>query len=124
MKNYYYVGGYYGSCNEDNILEELKKNGPLVVSMKLHPAFFSYSRGIFSYGSKKLLQNKEWQEVTHSVLLIGYGIDNGVEYWQIMNSWGDFWGENGFAKIKKGDNIMSIGSIGEAAEIELKEINA
>ena len=87
VKDYYYVGGYYGATTENNILEELEKNGPVVVSIKTHPSFYNYSEGIFSIANKNSLENKEWQEVNHSVLLIGYGIDNGVEYWKIMNNY-------------------------------------
>ena len=123
VKDYYYVGGYYGATTENNILEELEKNGPVVVSIKTHPSFYNYSEGIFSIANKNSLENKEWQEVNHSVLLIGYGIDNGVEYWKIMNSWGERWGRLGCAKIKKGENIMSIGSIAEAADIELIDLS-
>ena len=61
-------------------------------------------------------------QTNHSVLLVGYGVDNGVEYWHVMNSWSTKWGDKGFVKIKKGDNIMSIGSMGEAATVEINEI--
>ena len=122
VTDYYYVGGYYGGSNEDNMLEELKKNGPFVVSMKVSVEFYSYHSGIFTKAKMINKKKKEWQNVNHSVLLVGYGVDNGVEYWHVMDSWSTKWGDKGFVKIKKGDNIMSIGSMGEAATVEINEI--
>jgi len=34
------------------------------------------------------------------VLLVGFD----KEFWIIKNSWGDAWGENGFIRIKMGNN--------------------
>lgn len=40
-----------------------------------------------------------------TVRVIGWGINgNGVRYWLAANSWGTSWGENGFFKIRRGDN--------------------
>lgn len=38
----------------------------------------------------------------HSVKIIGWGSENGVNYWIAANSWGNAWGENGYFKIKVG----------------------
>lgn len=57
-----------------------------------------YFRGIID--SKKCLDGK----VTHAVLGVGYGVDRSqagepVEYVIIKNSYGKYWGENGYARI-------------------------
>lgn len=46
----------------------------------------------------------------HGVAVLGYGLLNGKEYWQIQNSWSRTWADHGFAKIRRGINLCHVES--------------
>jgi hypothetical protein len=47
----------------------------------------------------------------HSVVVVGYGSENGDDYWLIKNSWGKTWGESGFLKLKRGVGMCGVGQV-------------
>jgi len=125
VTDYYYVGGYYGASREESLMRELVENGPFVISISPSYIFRMYEKGIMDATQetwKQLgIEKPEWERVDHSTVLVGYGVENGKEYWLIQNSWGDDWGENGYFRIVKGKNLMHIESLGQCAKVSLSE---
>jgi len=115
--NYKYVGGYFGACSELGMMEEIYTSGPTVVSFEVYSDFFGYSGGIYSHSKLKSNVNP-WEETNHSVLCVGWGVENGVKYWIAKNSWGKSWGEKGFFRIKRGNDECAFESMACRADLK------
>ena len=77
--------------------------GPLSVSIKSEWSDWSfdfYSSGVYS---KRCPGSTD-----HAIAVVGYGVENGQEYWLIKNSWGTSWGLKGYAKLAKNGTSGSI----------------
>ena len=48
------------------------------------------------------------EDQAHAVLAVGYGTENGKDYWLIKNSWSTYWGDNGYVKIARKNNICGV----------------
>lgn len=113
--DYHYVGGFYGACNEEEMMVELVSNGPIAVGFEVYKDFENYKSGIYHHTG---LEDKfnPWEITNHAVLIVGYGESvSGVKYWSVKNSWGTDWGEKGYFQIRKGNDECGMESMAMAA---------
>eukprot|EP00347_Sterkiella_histriomuscorum_P011399 403372607 len=91
---------------DEKILESAVYNlGPVIVQFWAAKSFYDYKSGIYN----SMDCDKEGQVNSQSMVIVGYGVtDNEQEYWIVQNSWGKTWGEKGFARIIKGQNLCGI----------------
>jgi len=59
--------------------------------------FFNYAGGVYYHKTGGVAGG-------HAIKVIGWGVENGLNYWLCANSWGPSWGLSGFFKIKQGDS--------------------
>jgi len=80
------------------------RNGPVSVCFQVVDDFDDYKSGVYT---SRTCKNSN-KDVNHAVLAVGYGTENGLDYWLIKNSWGTGWGDHGYFKIQRGVNMCGI----------------
>ena len=66
----------------------------------------------FKLYKKGIIKRSCGADIDHAVLAVGYGTDNGQDYWLVKNSWGDNWGENGYLRISRDMKATDAGMCG------------
>lgn len=83
------------------MLAEIFARGPIAVTVACPAAFENYTGGIFEDKTGDV-------SLDHSVEIVGWGVEGGVKYWIGRNSWGTYWGEDGWFRIVRGTNNLGI----------------
>lgn len=89
---------------EDELKHAVALVRPVSVAFEVVDGFRFYKSGVYTSttcGSTPM-------DVNHAVVAVGYGVENGVPYWLIKNSWGKEWGDNGYFKMELGKNMCGV----------------
>ena len=73
---------------------EIAARGPISCGIGVTQEFLDYTGGVFVAHDKKILGG-------HAIEVTGWGkTEEGQEYWIVRNSWGEYWGENGWFRMQ------------------------
>ena len=85
------------------------QTGPTSIAIEADKMVFQmYSGGILN-------SSKCGTNLDHGVLAVGYGSENGQDYYLVKNSWGSSWGDQGYLKIANNGDGAGICGIQMAA---------
>lgn len=96
--------------NDQISLKAAVAQQPVAIAIEADTRYFqSYSSGI-------LTSTSCGTNLDHGVLIVGYGTENGIDYWNVKNSWGTSWGDNGYVKIARSSSTNDPGICGVAMD--------
>jgi C1A family cysteine protease len=91
-----YIGYHQGTTKVEAIKQAIMTYGPVSVGVAVTHAFGAYTGGIFN-------EDDPNATINHAVALVGWDDSQGAEgVWILRNSWGSWWGEEGYMRIEYG----------------------
>ncbi|CAK4609310.1 hypothetical protein LEN26_014306 [Aphanomyces euteiches] len=98
----YFVSEYGSVKGEEAMKAEIFARGPIVCGVAVTNAFLNYTDGV--------LEDKTGaQDIDHDISIVGWGVDdNGTPFWVGRNSWGTYWGEDGWFRLRRGINNLGV----------------
>lgn len=94
------------TSSEDALQDAVATIGPVAVAIDAsHPSFRFYTSGVYY---EPACQNGV-NDLDHEVLAVGYGTQDGQDYWLVKNSWSIYWGNLGYVQMSRNrDNNCGI----------------
>ncbi|KAG6661884.1 thiol protease aleurain-like [Carya illinoinensis] len=89
---------------EDELKHAVAIVRPVSVAFQVVNSFRFYKEGVYTSDTCGTTP----MDVNHAVLAVGYGVEDGVSYWLVKNSWGEKWGDSGYFKMELGKNMCGI----------------
>ena len=96
--------------NDQISLKAAVAQQPVAIAIEADTRYFQ------SYSSGVLTSSNCGTTLDHGVLIVGYGTENGIDYWLVKNSWSTTWGDKGYVKIARSDSTNDPGICGIAMD--------
>jgi KDEL-tailed cysteine endopeptidase len=96
--------------NDQISLKAAVAQQPVAIAIEADTRYFQ------SYSSGVLTSSSCGTNLDHGVLIVGYGEENGQQYWLVKNSWGTTWGDKGYVKIARSESTNDAGICGIAMD--------
>jgi len=88
---------------EENMMQEIYQRGPIACGIAVPDSLEEYTGGIYKDTTGD-------QNIVHDISVVGFGVENGVKFWTVRNSWGSHFGNEGFFRVERGINNIAIES--------------
>ena len=100
LKDILKITGYVKvEANENAVLKAIAFKMPLAVAFKVEDDFYTIGEGVYNGCTSEANPTPN-----HAVVMTGYG----ANYFEIKNSWGEDWANNGYARLQRGRNTCGI----------------
>jgi cathepsin L len=112
---------HFSSCsdvkpNDQISLKAAVAQQPVSIAISADTKYFQ------SYSSGVLTSSTCYTSLDHGVLIVGYGVENGIKYWLVKNSWSTSWGDQGYVKIARSDSTNDPGVCGIAMDASFPSV--
>ncbi|KDO35023.1 hypothetical protein SPRG_01087 [Saprolegnia parasitica CBS 223.65] len=98
----YHVSEYGNVDGEAKMMAEIHARGPIVCGVAVTDEFLHYNGGVLDDKTGRT-------DIDHDISIVGWGVErDGTKYWVGRNSWGTYWGEEGWFRLRRGNNNLGV----------------
>jgi cathepsin B len=105
---YTFSGAIQSASGPAAIKKMIMEGGPVETAFTVYSDFEDYAGGIYKHTTGSPAGG-------HAVKIVGWGVEDGQEYWKVANSWNPYWGEKGYFRIAPGQGGIDSQVIGSSA---------
>eukprot|EP00826_Nyctotherus_ovalis_P048403 TRINITY_DN56_c0_g1_i3.p1 TRINITY_DN56_c0_g1~~TRINITY_DN56_c0_g1_i3.p1 ORF type:complete len:303 (+),score=52.27 TRINITY_DN56_c0_g1_i3:121-1029(+) len=96
VKHHCKAGSYKSIHEIPRMKQEIMEHGTVITAFRHYADFNTYKSGVYRHKRGAYICG-------HVMKPLGWGIENGLHYWIIANTYGENWGEKGYVRFKTRD---------------------